>query len=71
MKSMKFAFTDWFKEQHGARTASGMASVRDEELRKAIALGREANRILTARQLWDEKHQSALYAWNVKQKVKV
>lgn len=67
---MKFAFTGWFKEQNGARTASGMAAVSDKQLHKMIALGREANRVLTARQLWDEKRQAALYAWNIKQKDK-
>lgn len=59
----KSAFLAWFVEQHKGRTNSGMPNHTDQQLRDMAHAGRVADRVLACRELWDEKQQSALYAW--------
>lgn len=61
---MKSEFMTWFIAQHGPRTDSGMPNHTDQQLRDMIHAGRVADRVLACRELWDDKQQSALYAWN-------
>lgn len=60
---MKSAFTDWFVAQHKSRTYGGMPNHSDQQLRDMVQAGKVADRVLACRELWDEKQQSALYAW--------
>jgi hypothetical protein len=60
---MKSEFAEWFVAQHGPRDRSGLAPISDQQLRDRIQAGREADRVLAYRELWDEKEKSALYAW--------
>ena len=57
-------FAVWFEAQHMHRMASGMPTHSDQQLRDMVQAGRVADRVLACRELWDEKRQSALYAWN-------
>lgn len=61
---MQSKFNDWFVEQHKSREYGGMEAHTDEELRAMIYAGRRAERVLARRELWDEKFQSALYAYS-------
>ena len=63
---MKSEFADWFKAQHGPRQPSDPFSKSDAELLEAIKAGKIAAAELDARRLWDEKRQSALYAWTAR-----
>lgn len=56
-------FAEWFNAQHKPRTDSGMPNHSDQQLRDIVHAGRVAERVLACRELWDEKRQSALYAW--------
>ena len=58
----KSKFAEWFAAQHGKRTAD-MPDHTDQQLRELARLGRDAERALALRELWDEKRTSALYAW--------
>lgn len=60
---MKSEFMEWFVAQHKTRTDSGMPNHTDEDLRQMSQTGRIAERILACRELWDNKKNSALYAW--------
>jgi hypothetical protein len=60
---MKSEFLKWFIEQHKARHNSGMPNHTDQQLRDMLQAGKVAERVLACRELWDEKQQSALYAW--------
>ena len=57
---MKSAFAEWFVAQHGQRNKTHLS---DRELHHAIEAGKAAERQLADRELWDQKEQSALYAW--------
>lgn len=59
-------FAKWFEEQHGKRLRSGMPNHNDQQLRDMVHAGEVAKQVLEARELWDEKHQSALYAWQAR-----
>ena len=61
-------FLTWFTEQHGPRTSGLLTDRTDDEIRGLIQVGNIATAQLEARKLWDEKHQSALYAWQARDK---
>jgi hypothetical protein len=63
---MKSEFSEWFVKQHGARVQSGMPNQTDQQLRDMVQAGKVAERLLACRELWDEKHTSALYAWQAR-----
>lgn len=63
---MKSEFMDWFIAQHMPRLDSGMPNHTDKQLRDMMHAGRVAERVLVARQVWDEKRTSALYAWSAR-----
>lgn len=56
-------FERWFAAQHGPRRKSPET---DAELQDKIAAGRLAAIELERRRLWDEKRESALYAWQIR-----
>ena len=60
---MKSEFSDWFKQQHGPRESGLLSGYSDLRLRDEIQRGKMAESELAARALWDDKRQSALYAW--------
>jgi hypothetical protein len=64
---MKSKFLTWFIEQHGDRDNSGMPYHTDQQLRDLVHAGKVAERVLSCRELWDEKRQSALYAWTARE----
>lgn len=66
MKAMKSEFAEWFKAQHGPRGNRLLAGHSDQRLRDEVQLGKVAAAELEARTLWDEKRQSALYAWTAR-----
>ena len=59
-------FAKWFVQQHGERTASGIPSCTDAELRGVAMDGRKADYVLSCRELWDDQRISALSAWNAR-----
>ena len=61
---MNGEFAEWFKAQHGPREGGIRAS--DQVLRDDIQRGLRAAAELDRRTLWDEKRQSALYAWTAR-----
>ena len=63
---MNSEFQAWFIDQHGPRLSSGMSSHSDRELNDMVRSGRSAERVLARRERWDEKQQSALYAWTAR-----
>ena len=63
---MKSEFAEWFVKQHGARVQSGMPNQTDQQLRDMVQAGKVAERLLACRNVWDEKHTSALYAWQAR-----
>lgn len=65
---MKSEFAEWFVAQHGPRDRSGLQGKSDQDLRNMIRAGKEAERTLNCRELWDEKETSALYAWQAARK---
>ena len=65
---MKSEFMEWFVAQHKPRTDSGMPKHSDQQLRDMVQAGRVAERVLACRELWDDKKQSALYAWTARDK---
>ena len=65
---MKSEFTEWFVAQHKLRTASGMPNHTDQQLHDIMQTGRVTKRMLACRELWDEKQQTALYAWQARNK---
>ena len=65
---MKSEFMEWFVAQHKPRNDSGMPNHTDQQLRDMVQAGRVADRVLACRELWDEKRQSALYAWTARDK---
>lgn len=65
---MKSDFSEWFKAQHGPRERGVMAGYSERRLRDEIQRGKIAAAELEARSLWDEKRQSALYAWQAREK---
>ena len=52
------------------RKASGMPMHSDQQLQSMVQAGRVADRVLACRELWDDKRQAALYAWNAGQAVR-
>lgn len=65
---MTSEFAEWFSLQHKPRTDSGMPNHSDRQLRDMVQAGRVAERVLACRELWDEKRQAALYAWQARDK---
>lgn len=63
---MKSEFLEWFVAQHKPRTDSGMPHHTDQQLRDLVHSGQAAARVLACREMWDEKRQSALYAWTAR-----
>lgn len=68
---MESEFLKWFVAQHKARTNSGMPNHTDQQLRDMVQAGRVAERVLACRELWDEKQQAALYAWQAREKTAI
>ncbi len=66
--AMSSDFEAWFRDQHGLRLRSGMPNHTDQQLRDMVQAGRVAERVLACRELWDEKHTTALYAWQARDK---
>ena len=64
---MKSGFLVRFKAQHGPRESGLLAGHSEQRLRDEVQRGKIAAAELEARQLWDEKRQSALYAWTARQ----
>ena len=64
------SFAVWFEAQHMHRMATGMHNHSDDQLRAIAADGRAAANVLACRELWDDKRQAALYAWNAGQAVR-
>jgi hypothetical protein len=62
------AFETWFTAQHGPRNASGLQTRTDEELKDMVQAGKVAERALAARERWDAREESALYAWQAREK---
>lgn len=56
-------FETWFIAQHGPRNVE---LVSDDELRDFIEAGKIAEHEQARRQIWDEKFQAALYAWQAR-----
>lgn len=67
-EQVKSSFMEWFVAQHGKRTDSGMDDYSDHLLQSFISRGQLAESVLTQRQLWDARQQSALYAWQAREK---
>lgn len=65
---MKSEFAEWFNAQHGQRESGLFARHSDQMLRDDIQRGKMAAAALEARTLWDEKQQSAMYAWQARSK---
>jgi hypothetical protein len=65
MTTPKSEFEKWFVAQHGKRTEL-KGKFTDEELKELERDGERARAELIYRHLWDEKYQSALYAWQAK-----
>lgn len=65
---MKSEFLEWFKAQHGHRESGLLVDHSEQRLRDEIQRGKMAEAELSARKLWDEKRQSALYAWTARSK---
>ena len=63
-KAVSDSFAVWFEAQHMHRKASGMPMHSDQQLQSMVQAGRVADRVLACRELWDDKRQAALYAWN-------
>ena len=64
MTKPKSEFEKWFIDQHGPRTEC--KEYTDKQLNDIVLAGDVANGELSERRLWDEKRQSALYAWRAK-----
>jgi hypothetical protein len=43
-----------------------MPNQTDQQLRDMVQAGKVAERLLACRNVWDEKHTSALYAWQAR-----
>lgn len=56
-------FEAWFIAQHGRRD---LENVTDKQLQDLVSDGKAAERALGRRQIWDEKYQAALYAWQAR-----
>lgn len=63
---MNSAFESWFIAQHGKRP--GLKTMTDEHLRKMLKDGEYARRALAAREEWEVRYESALYAWTAQEK---
>lgn len=63
---MKSEFLKWFTAQHGARERDGLPGHTDVQLQAMVNAGKEAERLLSSRERWDERRQSALYAWTAR-----
>lgn len=57
------AFDTWFERQHGPRARLACS---DSELKSQVEIGERAAQELAARELWDARHESALYGWSVR-----
>ena len=68
----KLVFSDWFERQHGPRqrgcATGSVVTYSEGGLDMGASRGRAAQAELDRRRLWDEKHASALYAWQVDDK---
>lgn len=65
---MKSEFLDWFIAQHGKRESGLMMDRSDDQLRGLIQAGKIAAAQLEARDIWDARQASALYAWQARDK---
>ena len=65
---MTSEFLAWFIAQHGARERGVMADKSDDELNCMIHDGKLAAMVLQSREEWDARQQSALYAWQARDK---
>ena len=61
-------FADWFEAQHGPRESHRYVDVADDVLNDQVAVGRGAKNEMVARRRWDARYESALYAWQVRNK---
>jgi hypothetical protein len=62
------AFLAWFIKQHGPREIGRLRDQSDHQLHDEIQRGEAAAAELDSRKQWDAQQQSALYAWQVKDK---
>ena len=60
------AFQEWFEAQHGKRP--GKNEPDDVSLRLLVINGKRAEQILHERQLYDARKNSALYAWQARER---
>ena len=58
------AFEKWFVLQHGERPQGPGP----EELQIRISIGHRAKQLLESQERWDARHESALYAWQAREK---
>lgn len=56
-------FAAWFRLQHGDRPRGNQL-----ELERKVREGAEAQALLAAQKSWDMRQQSALYAWQAREK---
>jgi len=61
-------FTDWFEQQHGKRPT--MHGRSETDIRLMISEGENARDVLNAQLGWDARRESALYAWQAREKAK-
>ena len=59
-------FAKWFEAQHGKRP--GLSSFPDDRLLQMYRDGKYAERVLTKRKEYDARRESALYAWQAREK---
>lgn len=59
-------FAKWFEAQHGKRP--GLPAFSDERLQKMAKDGKYAERTLAKRAEWDARRQSALCAWQARER---
>lgn len=66
---MKSAFETWFVTQFGKRESINTAfgGIDEDELRRRIIAGIFAKDEMDRRELWDDKHTAALYAWQARE----
>ena len=64
---MKNDFASWFRKQHGPRPAGTIPTwCLEDEVIKARRKALDAERLLAAREEYDAREESALYAWQAR-----
>lgn len=65
---MESEFLAWFIAQHGPRESGLMTGRSDEQLASIVDAAKLAADDLARRKEWDARQQSALYAWQAREK---